>query len=109
MFDSILFFIHLVLLLFVIFLPALPLNILQYAIFVPVILAIMWVILGGCPLTRIDKNITDNSFTHMVLKKIFPTISKDTSDNTLYAIIIAGMLISGLRLSRGGIGLWKSN
>ena len=60
--------IHLIIVLVIVLIPFYPLNILKYAIYVPMILASIWLFFGNCPLTIATKN---NGHGHSIFRYFF--------------------------------------
>jgi hypothetical protein len=83
--------IHYLILLFLISMPLLPINILRHIYFIPVIIPLLWVLFGSCPLTMAHgQNGDSESFTQSIYKHIYPntTIYHTHSLNTLILVAI---------------------
>jgi hypothetical protein len=81
---------HLLIFGFIISVPIWPIMYLKYGIFIPIILSIIWIIFEGCPLTKHQTNLSSNSFTQDVYKRIIPNIPVKTAEriNTFALLLI---------------------
>jgi len=70
-----LYIIHLFLSLTLLTIPFWPLEYLQYGVYIPLIIATLWIIFNGCPLTKIQTNLNSDNFTKELLKYFMPNIS----------------------------------
>jgi hypothetical protein len=88
---SILEVIHIIIILFVATLPLQSVKVLKYCYFIPIIMPLLWVIFGSCPISTAHGNHPDKiSFTRKHYMKIKKDITqKETSDiNTLILVLI---------------------
>lgn len=69
--------VHFLVLVFVIYIPFLPKNILKYAVFFPSFLYVLWIIYDGCPITHITHGPGENFIKNLV-DKIFPGSNIET-------------------------------
>jgi len=93
-----LFILHLAIILLVVMIPFMPKHILKYAIYIPTLIALSWVIFGGCVITMNQESIDSESFIHTILKKIFPKIKVKRSDDITTFLIGAITLFAGKKL-----------
>ena len=93
-----LFILHLAIIVLVVLIPLFPKHILKYAIYVPTLIALSWVIFGGCVITMNQESIDSESFIHTILKKIFPKITIKRSDDITTFLIGAITLFAGKKL-----------
>ena len=96
--TSIITIIHTSMVLLMLCIPFLPLKIIKryYLYLIPLLLASIWLIFGGCPISF--THINEGNKTHHNLKKIFPNISEKVSDNIAYFILITIITIITYRL-----------
>jgi hypothetical protein len=66
---------HLVIFGLLVSIPLWPIAYLRYGVYVPIVISIIWVIFNGCPLTKVQTNLSSNSFTKEVYKHFMPNIS----------------------------------
>ena len=97
MVDS-LFILHLVFVIFFLSIPFWPIQYLIYGVFAPIILATIWVILDGCPLTKIQQGLNDEYFAQILLKPFRPNITKEQTTRFSYYILLLVTVISMIRL-----------
>lgn len=97
MIDS-LFFLHLVFIIFFLSIPFWPIKYLTYGVFAPVILATIWVIFDGCPLTKIQKGLNDEYFARILLQPLFPNISKEQTTRFSYFLLLVVTVIGMIKL-----------
>lgn len=92
------FFIHLLVVLFVVFMPFMPLKVVRYGIYVPTIIVASWVVFGGCIITQNQKDMVEDSFVLTLLRRFKPDITLNQSNNLLHLITVGGTLIAAKRL-----------
>tara|TARA_B100000242_G_C42985430_1_gene457389 strand:- start:215 stop:535 length:321 start_codon:yes stop_codon:yes gene_type:complete len=83
--------IHIILILFVVTLPLQSVKVLKYCYFLPIIMPLLWVIFGSCPMSTAHGDHPDKiSFTRKYYMKIKKDITQSqTSDiNTLILVLI---------------------
>ena len=73
--------------------PFFPFLYLQYAVFTPSAIYLLWIVCDGCPLTHITQG-TDEDFIQSILFKISPKLSKNT-DNIVGFILTFMLAIVG--------------
>jgi hypothetical protein len=97
---SILEIIHIILILFVVTLPLQPVKILKYCYFIPIIMPLLWVVFGSCPISTAHGNHPDKvSFTRKFYMKIKKNITQaETSNiNTLLLVLIMVLIARKLK------------
>lgn len=102
-----LFILHLVFVLFFLSIPFWKLKYLIYGAYAPLLLATIWIIFDGCPLTKIQFNLNDEYFSRVLLQYIIPDISKESSARFSYYILLLVTVISMLRLCPDKLFLFK--
>ena len=98
---NIYYFIHILILLYIILLPLTPIKYLKYIFITPVIIPLIWVIFKKCPLSDLHKDDTkkyDNKFFYSITKRIFPNINVEESYNIATLILLLSVIISSLRI-----------
>lgn len=93
-----LFILHFIFVIFFLSIPFWPLKYLKYGVFTPLILATIWIIFLGCPLTKFQKLLNDEYFAQILLKPIFPNISKENTTRATHYILILVTVIGMVRL-----------
>jgi hypothetical protein len=93
-----LYYLHVAIILFVIGIPFLPRNILRYAVYVPAIIAIGWVIFDGCVITQNQAGMVGDSFIHTLLMKWFPAITLRRSEQLTTLMVVLSTLFGAKRL-----------
>ena len=84
---KIIYYLHVLVTLFVLSTPFLPLKILETGIYlVPLIITISSLIFGGCILTHLEQR-PSNNFIKDLLSNFFPNITVTFTDN-LYTLVI---------------------
>ena len=89
---------HLTIIIAVFMIPFFPKHILKYAIYVPTLIALSWVIFGGCVITMNQESIDSESFIHTIFKKFFPKITVKRSEDITTFLIGAITLFAGKKL-----------
>ena len=86
---DILFFIHLLLIVILLSIPFWNCNYLKYGVYIPLIITILWLFFGGCPLTQIQ-DIEKETFTLEVLKSVLPNMKLQDAEhlNTFLLVLI---------------------
>lgn len=95
---DILFWIHLLFVSFFISIVFWPFKYLSTAILFPIILASIWIIFDGCPLTKIQYNLNDEYFSQVLLRPFFPNITKEQTTRATYYILLLITIIIHYRL-----------
>ena len=93
---SILEIIHIILILFVVTLPLQPVRILKYCYFIPIIMPLLWVVFGSCPISTAHGNHPDKvSFTRKFYMKIKKDITQaETSNINTFILVLLMVLIA---------------
>ena len=95
---DILIILHYIVILVILTLPWLPLNILRYIFFIPLIIPLLWLIFGDCPLTMAHgKNDKNQNFTQKIYSNFIPNISEAKTDNINTFILVLSMTIIAYR------------
>lgn len=97
---DILFWVHLLFILFVISIPFWKISYLRYGVYVPILLATIWIIYSGCPLTKMQQGISDDYFSRVLLQYIIPDISKEATTRFTYYVLLVVTWIGLYRLCR---------
>ena len=87
---------HILILLFFLSIPFLPFNILKKIYFLPIILPLIWVFFGACPISVAHGNDPEKmSFTRRIYNNINKNITqRQTSDiNTLILVSIMVLIV----------------
>lgn len=95
--DS-LFILHFTFILFFLSIPTWPIRYLKYGVYIPIILATIWIIFSGCPLTNIQKDLNDKYFSKTLLKYISPDISNETTVRISYYVLLLVTFIGFYRI-----------
>ena len=89
---------HYLILLTYCYLPFMPMKVLRYLYFTPIILPTLWVITGDCPLSKAHRNKNDkNSFTKKIYMKFNKNITQQQSNHVNTFILVLIMLIIATR------------
>jgi hypothetical protein len=92
---DLLFWVHILLTFTLLTIPFWPIQYLEYGVYIPFILSIMWIIFGGCPFTRLHK-IDSSSFSQDVLSFFIPKPSEKLTEHVntfiLLAVTVAGFV-----------------
>jgi hypothetical protein len=95
-----LFLLHLAILFAILYIPFLPQQYLKYAIYVPALLALGWLVLGGCPISMKQPELEGKGFIYHLLKKIFPNVTEKQADNVCTLILVSVTLFACLNLKK---------
>ena len=84
-----LFILHILLTVTLLSIPFWSVDYLQYGVYIPLIISIIWLLFNGCPLTAIQ-NIKSESFVQEILKPIVPNITTKQTEhiNTFILLLI---------------------
>jgi hypothetical protein len=92
-------FIHYGLMVFIVTMPLLPRPILRQVYFVPVIIPLLWVICGDCPLTMAHgRNENNDSFSQSIYKNLFPNITEEQTRSFNTLVLISSVYLSSRKL-----------
>ena len=108
MIDS-LFILHLIFMIFFLSIPFWPLTYLKYGVYAPILLATIWIIFDGCPLTKIQAGLNDEYFARILLQYIVPNISKEATTRFSYYILLLVTVIGMIRLCPKNILPFSTN
>ena len=96
---DLLFLIHLFLTFSLLTIPFWPIKYLEYGVYIPLILSIIWIIFNGCPFTRLHK-IDSSSFSQDLLRFFIPKVSDKMTEHVNTFILIAVTVASFIRLCK---------
>lgn len=82
------FFIHLCFTFTLLTIPFWPIEILKYGVYVPLLLSMIWLFFGGCPLTKLHK-VDSGSYSQDVLSFFIPNASEKLSEDFNTFILLA--------------------
>ena len=88
---------HVLIFLFICSIPFWNVKYLKVGVYIPLILATIWIVFNGCPLTKVQKNLNGDDFTMSLYKHIMPNI---TSDQVNHANTFTLVLITVIGLNR---------
>lgn len=91
-----LYWLHLGFVIFFLSIPFWSLTYLRFGVYLPTVLATIWVIFDGCPLTKIQKGLNDEYFSQILLKPFFPKITREQTTRVTYYILLV-VTISAMR------------
>ena len=80
--------VHLIFLIFFLSLPVWPEHLMYIVRWFPVGLTVIWFIFNGCPLTKIDKSLDDQTFTEAITKPLLGDIGKERIIALTYILLI---------------------
>ena len=90
---------HYAIIAFILFMPLYPINILKHIYYFPVIIPLLWVICGECPLTAAHgRNEARDSFTQSIYKKFYPDITEHRTDSINALILVSVVCLSTRKL-----------
>lgn len=95
---DVLFILHLIFIVFFLSVPFWPIKYLRFGVFTPIILATIWIIFDGCPLTHIQRDLNDEYFSRVLLRYFIPNISNESTVRFSYYILILVTVIGFIRL-----------
>lgn len=93
-----LFWLHLIFIIFFLSIPFWPIKYLRYGVYAPLLLATIWIILNGCPLTQIQTNLNDETFSRVLLKYFIPDVTEETTTRVTHYILLVVTVIGMRRL-----------
>lgn len=93
-----LYIIHLLLSLTLLTIPFWPLEYLQYGVYIPLIIATIWILFNGCPLTKIQTNLNSDNFTKEIFKYFIPSISTKYTEHINTFLLLLVTVVSFNRL-----------
>lgn len=92
------FILHLTFIFFFLSIPFWQPKYLRYGIYIPILLATIWIIFNGCPLTQIQKDLNDEYFSRVLLRIFYPDISNEATVRISYYILLLVTIIGYIRL-----------
>lgn len=95
---DVLYALHLTFVIFFLSIPFWSKKYLIYGLYAPILLATIWIIFDGCPLTKIQYNLNDEYFSRVLLEKFIPNVSKESASRFSYYILLCVTLISAIRI-----------
>lgn len=93
-----LFALHLLIFGIILSIPLWPIPYLKYGIYVPILIAILWVVFNGCPLTKYQTNLNTPSFTREIYAYIIPNITVATAERINTAALVFITMLGFRRL-----------
>ena len=93
-----LFILHFIFVIYFLSIPFWPIKYLKYGVYSPILLATIWVIFQGCPLTRYQHFLNDEYFAQILLKPIFTNISKEQTTRVSHYILLLVTVVGMIRL-----------
>jgi hypothetical protein len=99
---DLLYSLHILIFICICSIPFWSVTYLKVGVYVPLIIAIIWVTFNGCPLTKVQKNLDGDSFTKSLYKRIIPKITNDQTNNinTFVLILITVIGLNRLRTTK---------
>ena len=96
---SLAYYLHMIIPIYIILMPFLPVKILKKIFYLPIILPLMWIIFGECPLNKLHKKQVENKdFIQSILSNLYPKISKRLSNNITTFILLLSVVLSALKI-----------
>ena len=94
---DLLFWIHLFLTFSLITIPFWPIQYLEYGVYIPLILSIVWILCNGCPFTKLHQ-IDSSSFSQDLLQFFIPKASDKFTEHVNTFILLAVTVSGFVRL-----------
>lgn len=85
-----------------------PINYLEYGVYIPFILSILWVICGGCPFTKFHKT-DSSSFSQDILRYFIPNASEKLNEHVNLFLLLFITVIGFRRLNNNNINKIETN
>lgn len=95
---DLLYILHVTFIAFFLSIPFWKLKYLKYGVYAPIILASIWIIFDGCPLTRIQEDLNDEYFSKVLLQNFIPNITRESTARASYYILLLVTVIGFIRL-----------
>lgn len=95
---DLLYILHVTFIIFFISIPFWKLKYLKYGVYAPILLATIWIIFDGCPLTRIQEDLNDEYFSKVLLQNFIPNITRESTARASYYILLLVTVIGFIRL-----------
>ena len=99
--DTLVNWLHYLIILCIIMIPFLPIPMLKWAIYIPLLIVMIWLGTDGiCPISTMA-NISKNSgFVYEQVQKILPSVSLKMTNQLLYIILLVIVVVSHYRIVR---------
>lgn len=81
--------IHIVIILIFLSIPMWEAKYARYGVYAPIILAIIWIIFDGCPLTKYQPELGAGKFARVLIRPFWPTISDEQTMRVSYLALLA--------------------
>lgn len=91
-----LYVLHVVILFWIISIPLWPIKYLQYGVYIPTIITLLWLLTGACPLTDADPAL--DHFTHHFVSNFIDGVQVETVDNALIFTMVLVTLLGARKL-----------
>lgn len=95
---DLLYILHVTFIVFFLSIPFWKLKYLKYGVYAPIVLASIWIIFDGCPLTRIQEDLNDEYFSKVLLQNFIPDITRESTARASYYILLLVTVIGFIRL-----------
>ena len=95
---DLLYILHVTFIVFFLSIPFWKLKYLKYGVYAPIILASIWIIFDGCPLTKIQEDLNDEYFSKVLLQNFIPDITRESTARASYYILLLVTVIGFIRL-----------
>ena len=90
---------HAMIPLMIVIMPLLPVYILKKIFFLPLILPLIWIIFGDCPINKLHKNKTKNDgFIKSLLINIWPKINTKMINNIITFVLSLSITLSAIKI-----------
>ena len=82
------FILHLIFIIFFLSIPFWKLQYLRYGVYTPIILASIWIIFNGCPLTQIQKDLNDEYFSRVLFLVFISLLRKRKNFCSIHSALL---------------------
>ncbi len=96
--SATLFWIHILIVLAIMSIPLWPRHYLEYGIYIPALMSIIWVICDGCPISKYQTELEGDAFVLVLMRKIYPSITAHKMQDIITALLTTITLLSALKL-----------
>ena len=101
MLNDILVKLHFVIPLGIVMLPLLPQTYLKHFFFIPILLPVIWLFCGGCPITKMDSyNVSKKSYMHNHFTKIYKNITHEQTEYIITIVLMLSIICSSFKLMK---------
>jgi hypothetical protein len=97
---NIFYIIHILLVIFVISIPFMPLHIVKKIFWLPLIFPMIWKIFGRCPLNDLHEGNSTDGCIHSILQNMFPKLSRENSNDISHIFVFGTFIISLYRIDK---------